>query len=76
MVLHALKNNPHEVVDFLKLQDDQAIEVITDHRRMHDILPAEHPLSTRYSNGSFVIDIEKEGTPEILRLKPTSLTLS
>lgn len=76
-VLHALKSKPHEVVDFIKLADaTAALEVITDRRRMHDILPAEHPLNNRYSNGSFVIDTESEGVPEILRLKPTILTLS
>lgn len=76
-VLHALKSKPHEVVDFVQLGDDSAaLEVITDRRRLHDVLPAEHPLNNRYSNGSFVIDTESEGIPEILRKKPIILTLS
>ncbi|NLR17787.1 DNA topoisomerase IV subunit A [Lactobacillus sp. LC28-10] len=77
LVLHALKSNPHEVVDFLRLGDKSSpLEVITDRRRLHDILPAEHPMNNRYSNGSFVIDTESEGIPEVLRNKPTILTLS
>ncbi|GAX05847.1 DNA topoisomerase IV subunit A [Secundilactobacillus pentosiphilus] len=77
LVLHALKSKPHEVVDFLKLKDASSpLEVITDRRRLHDILPAEHPMNNRYSNGSFVIDTESEGIPEVLRNKPTILTLS
>lgn len=77
LVLHALKSKPHEVVDFIKLADPSSpLEVITDRRRLHDILPAEHPMNNRYSNGSFVIDTESEGIPEVLRNKPTILTLS
>ncbi|MCH5461400.1 DNA topoisomerase IV subunit A [Secundilactobacillus sp. HBUAS58055] len=77
LVLHALKSNPHEVVDFLRLGDKSSpLEVITDRRRLHDILPAEHPMNNRYSNGSFVNDTESEGIPEVLRNKPTILTLS
>lgn len=77
LVLHALKSQPHEVVDFIKLDDASSpLEVITDRRRLHDILPAEHPMNNRYSNGSFVIDTESEGIPEVLRSKPTILTLS
>jgi DNA topoisomerase IV, A subunit, Gram-positive len=77
LVLHALKSQPHEVVDFIKLPDASSpLEVITDRRRLHDILPAEHPMNNRYSNGSFVIDTESEGIPEVLRSKPTILTLS
>nr|WP_281349178.1 DNA topoisomerase IV subunit A [Secundilactobacillus folii] len=76
-VLHALKTKPHEVVDFLQLEDESTpLEIITDRRRMHDILPAEQPLSNRYSNGSFIVDTESEGTPEMLRNKPVTLTLS
>jgi topoisomerase-4 subunit A len=29
----------------------------------------EHPLNERYSNGSFVIDIDSEGNPLSMRLK-------
>ncbi len=76
-ILHALKAKPHEVVDFIKLTDAEApLEVITDRCKVHDILPAEHPLNNRYSNGSFVIDTESEGVPESLRQKPIILTLS
>ncbi len=77
LILHALKSQPHEVVDFIKLADASSpLEVITDRRRLHDILPAEYPMNNRYSNGSFVIDTESEGIPEVLRSKPTILTLS
>ncbi|MFC6253376.1 DNA topoisomerase IV subunit A [Secundilactobacillus hailunensis] len=77
LILHALKSKPHEVVDFIKLNDESSpLEVITDRRRLHDILPAEHPMNNRYSNGSFVVDTEAEGIPEMLRNKPTILTLS
>lgn len=77
MVLRELKREPHRIVDFLTIPaGNPALEVITDRMRTHDILPAEHPLSGRYSNGSFVVDTDSEGTPVQLRLKPTELVLS
>lgn len=77
IVLRELKREPHRVVDFLTIPaGNPALEVITSRERTHDILPTEHPLSGRYSNGSFVVDTDVEGTPTQLRLKPTELVLS
>jgi Type IIA topoisomerase (DNA gyrase/topo II, topoisomerase IV), A subunit len=77
IVLRELKREPHRVVDFLVIpHDNPALEVITSRERTHDILPTEHPLSGRYSNGSFVVDTDVEGIPTQLRLKPTELVLN
>ena len=51
------------------------LEIMTSRERTHDVLPMEHPLSGRYSNGSFVVDTDVEGTPVSLRVKPAELVL-
>ncbi|WP_233449239.1 DNA topoisomerase IV subunit A [Levilactobacillus suantsaii] len=77
LILHELKRNPHRVVDFLRVpSENPALEIITDRERTHDVLPTDHPLSGRYSNGSFVVDTDVEGTPIQLRLKPIELVVS
>lgn len=77
LILHELKRQPHRVVDFLVLPSgNPALEIRTSRERTHDVLPMEHPLSGRYSNGSFVVDTDVEGTPIQLRLKPTELVLN
>ncbi|WP_051907217.1 DNA topoisomerase IV subunit A [Secundilactobacillus oryzae] len=70
MVLRELKSNSHEIVDFIKLESDTTpLEVITTRGLIHDILPGDHPVGGRYSNGSFVIDVDTEGTPTQIRTK-------
>ncbi|HBO46511.1 DNA topoisomerase IV subunit A [Pediococcus parvulus] len=69
LVLRELKNNPHRVVDFIKLNESAVLEILTTRGTIHDIIAAEHPLSARYSNGSFVIDTESEGEPVSMNLK-------
>ncbi|GAF36718.1 topoisomerase IV subunit A [Lentilactobacillus farraginis DSM 18382 = JCM 14108] len=77
MILRELKQHSHRVVDFTVIGNDtQPLEVLTDHQRVHDILPNEFSLGGRYSNGSFVIDVDSEGTPVKLRQKPVELTIS
>ncbi|QOP72714.1 DNA topoisomerase IV subunit A [Pediococcus acidilactici] len=68
-ILRELKKEPHRVVDIAVVNEHQAFEVLTSRGLVHDILPMEHPLNERYSNGSFVIDIDSEGNPLSMRLK-------
>ncbi|WP_283678180.1 DNA topoisomerase IV subunit A [Lentilactobacillus sp. Marseille-Q4993] len=73
-ILRELKRDPHRIVDFAVLTaDEQPLEVITSRRKFHDILPTDYSLGGRYSNGSFVIDVATEGTPEIIRNKPNEV---
>ena len=60
-VLRELKRNPHRVAAVVTIKPDQEIHVITDHNEIVSIDPADHPLSDRYSNGSFVLDTETQG---------------
>lgn len=76
IVLRELKRDPHRVVDFMTIPaGNPPLEIRTSRERTHDVLPMEHPLSGRYSNGSFVVDTDVEGTPVSLRVKPAELVL-
>jgi len=76
IVLRELKRDPHRVVDFMTIPaGNPPLEIRTSRERTHDVLPMEHPLSGRYSNGSFVVDTDVEGTPVSLCVKPAELVL-
>ncbi|CAM3148221.1 DNA topoisomerase IV subunit A [Lactiplantibacillus plajomi] len=77
-VLRELKNNPHRVADDVIIAggtSGTALEVLTDRGKRHTILADEHPVSARYSNGSFVIDTDTEGTPLTMQEHPVPLTV-
>jgi topoisomerase-4 subunit A len=75
LVLHKLKKNPHEVVDFIAYSPEfhGALEVITDRPEFQDILVDDHHLGTIKSNGTFVIDTDTQGVPVTLRKKITAV---
>jgi topoisomerase-4 subunit A len=68
-ILRELKKDPHRVADIEIVEPGEAFEVKTSRGLIHDILPVEHPLNERYSNGSFLVDVESEGTPISMNLK-------
>lgn len=69
-ILRELKSEPHEVVDFVVLDSLQrALTVTTSRGKTHDIIPGDHPNSQRYSNGSFVVDVDTEGVPVALEAR-------
>ncbi|AVK99891.1 DNA topoisomerase IV subunit A [Pediococcus inopinatus] len=76
LVLRELKKDPHRVIDFIKTDKNSILEVRTSRGTLHDIIVAEHPLSARYSNGSFVVDIDSEGIPVSMKLKPVPVVES
>ncbi|MCK8624108.1 DNA topoisomerase IV subunit A [Apilactobacillus sp. M161] len=67
-ILTPLKRNSYEVIDFAKLSQfnevHNPLRVYTSNSRMHDIVPDDHTISNRKSNGSMIIDISKEGNPQ------------
>lgn len=75
LVLHKLKKNPHEVVDFIAYSPEfhGALEVITNRPEFQDILVDDHHLGTIKSNGTFVIDTDTQGVPVTLRKKITAV---
>ncbi len=77
LILRELKSNPHRVSDFITYPSsfEGALEIITDRPIVQDILTTDHPLGSRYSNGSFVIDTETVGNPVMLRQKLLQLVV-
>ncbi|WP_367297344.1 DNA topoisomerase IV subunit A [Loigolactobacillus coryniformis] len=66
LILRELKRNPHRVQIMTgPLPAAAKLLVQTDTRQTFFLTPDEHPISDRYSNGSFVLDTEKTGTPVI-----------
>ena len=75
LVLHKLKKNPHEVVDFIAYSPEfhGALEVITNRPEFQDILVDDHHLGTIKSNGTFVIDTDTQEVPVTLKKKITAV---
>ncbi|MCS8570637.1 DNA topoisomerase IV subunit A [Pediococcus pentosaceus] len=68
-ILRELKKEPHRVADIEVVESGEAFEVRTSRGLIHDIIPLEHPLNERYSNGSFLVDVDSEGVPVSMNLK-------
>ncbi|QEU46543.1 DNA topoisomerase IV subunit A [Schleiferilactobacillus harbinensis] len=63
LVLRVLKSNPHQIVLVAPVASKTDWDVLTDAGRHIDIKPMDHPLSDRYSNGSFILDVDTDGLP-------------
>ncbi|MFB9769479.1 DNA topoisomerase IV subunit A [Lactiplantibacillus modestisalitolerans] len=77
-VLRELKNHPHRIVDDILIAGQEtgvALDVLTARGKHHSILSDDHPVSARYSNGSFVIDTDTEGVPVSIQIHPVPLTV-
>jgi topoisomerase-4 subunit A len=77
-VLRELKSHPHRVADYVLVAADAsgvALDVLTDRGKHHSILSDDHPVSARYSNGSFVVDTDTEGEPVAMQVHPIPLTV-
>lgn len=77
LILRELKTNPHRVADFIDYPAsfEGALDIITDRPIIQDVLTNDHPLGSRYSNGSFVLDTDTQGLPISLRRKLLQLVV-
>lgn len=74
LVLRELKNNPHRVSLLIEVVDnDETITVLTNKDKEFYLKPNSYNVSDRYSNGSFILDEETDGTPISYRRKKTKL---
>ncbi|AXX64554.1 MAG: DNA topoisomerase IV subunit A [Lactobacillus sp.] len=74
LTLRELKNKPHRIKIARLLTNDEILKVMTTNAGEIDIDPSEFNFGDRYSNGSFVIDLEKSGTIEqaFINARPTT----
>lgn len=68
-ILRELKKNPHRVQLTTLLYPNSKLYITTDREQTIEADPFEHPTNDRYSNGSFILDVESQGTPVWLRLE-------
>ncbi|WP_179395385.1 DNA topoisomerase IV subunit A [Lacticaseibacillus absianus] len=63
MVLRELKRDPHRIVAMTTVEADMVLQVLTSTDEVCEIQASRYPDGDRYSNGSFVIDTDTQGTP-------------
>ncbi|GAB2491906.1 DNA topoisomerase IV subunit A [Alkalibacterium psychrotolerans] len=64
LVLRELKNKPHRVALMIGVNDGQdEWTIVTDKNTSQTITPKDYSFSDRYSNGSFILDEDSDGTP-------------
>ena len=64
-IMRELKKDPHRIAAMMVVDahEPTPLTVMTDRDKQFDISPKDHPMGQRYSNGSFIIDVEAAGTP-------------
>lgn len=70
-ILRELKRNPHRVASVVIISENDEIHIMTDHNEIITINPEDYPLSDRYSNGSFVLDVESQGNVQWVEVNKT-----
>ncbi|ARY91495.1 MULTISPECIES: DNA topoisomerase IV subunit A [Lacticaseibacillus] len=69
LVLRELKRDPHRIVAMMAVDVNTRLDVLTDADKVVTLTPSQHPTGDRYSNGSFVIDTDVQGTPVFVRTR-------
>ncbi|KRL93044.1 DNA topoisomerase IV, A subunit [Limosilactobacillus equigenerosi DSM 18793 = JCM 14505] len=71
LVLHKIKTNPHQIADFIghPASFTGTLEVITNRPMFQDVQVSDHHIGTAKSNGTFVVDVDTQGTPVKLHFK-------
>jgi len=64
-IMRELKRDSHRIMAMVVVdaKNPQALTIVTDRHKQFDIAPHDHPIGGRYSNGSFIIDVEVAGQP-------------
>ncbi|GAF39165.1 parC protein [Agrilactobacillus composti DSM 18527 = JCM 14202] len=72
LLLRELKRNPHRIFALIKepadLSQVKAVDILTTTGVRIQIDPKTHNFGDRYSNGSFVMDVETQGDPKEIKL--------
>ncbi|MFT9451543.1 DNA topoisomerase IV subunit A [Liquorilactobacillus ghanensis] len=69
-ILRDLKRKPHRIVFAADLSQSENWQIMTTKQQKIVLQTADHPLADRYSNGSFVVDVETQGEIKQVRLIP------
>ncbi|ERL66599.1 DNA topoisomerase IV subunit A [Schleiferilactobacillus shenzhenensis] len=63
LVLRVLKTQPHQIVLVAPVTAKTDWDVLTNAGKHIVVAPMDHPLADRYSNGSFILDVDTDGLP-------------
>ncbi|MFC6323295.1 DNA topoisomerase IV subunit A [Companilactobacillus baiquanensis] len=63
LTLRELKREPHRIKLVTDLTENVELSIITDKNEIIKINQKNHPISDRYSNGSFIMDPASDGNP-------------
>lgn len=63
LTLRELKRQPHRVLLVTNVSNEMALSIVTDTNKEIEIDRSNHQSTDRYSNGSFILDPETDGTP-------------
>lgn len=61
VILRELKANPHRVIGFVVVDEQDSIVIQTEKGKTETVLTADIRFNDRYSNGSFIIDEADNG---------------
>ena len=78
MIMRELKKDPHRIVAAVLLDAKEATNLVifTEQGKVETVQPNEHPSGQRYSNGSFVLDVDTDGQPVRMRPEIVDLVLA
>ncbi|MDR3190486.1 MAG: DNA topoisomerase IV subunit A [Lactobacillaceae bacterium] len=76
-IMRELKSDPHRIVGAVVVAkvEPSPVTVITANGKTFDLITTDHPMGQRYSNGSFVIDVDTAGEPVRMHKFVTPLVL-
>lgn len=61
VMLRELKRSPHRIVALEIVYGREVMSIQTANGEIQNVIPFENKLSDRYSNGSFIVDVDKTG---------------
>ncbi|MDR3241320.1 MAG: DNA topoisomerase IV subunit A [Lactobacillaceae bacterium] len=77
-IMRELKKDAHKITVALVISQAEppVLHVVTEFDKTLDLIPKDHPLGQRYSNGSFVVDVDTMGIPVRMTELLTPLVLN
>ncbi|MYL28451.1 DNA topoisomerase IV subunit A [Halobacillus halophilus] len=70
IMLRELKKNPHQIVDVHLVQREDEVVLMTKKQETTTVKPMDLKANDRYSNGSYVLDVDQKGKVVESWLKP------
>ncbi|KRN03695.1 DNA topoisomerase IV subunit A [Holzapfeliella floricola] len=68
LILRELKSKPHRIISTVMIEGEAKLAIITDKEKIIELITNNYPISDRYSNGSFVLDVKEQGLPQKMSL--------